>query len=292
MTKYHSHRPMIVQQPPCPPRVRVRHSHCPGSIPTRPHMPIPRPSLPTPLPRPGPIYFHHIRKTGGTSLIMSFLAREGDPQHLYGQLCRSPSTFNGKLIRGWDRFPSPDTYFGWSHEPVWRVEIQEGAFTITIFRDPVMRLKSHYRQVLLYDGLGRVGMPISVEEWDWLGRDLEEFAGRVPRKHQQRQLYMFSPNFDVEQASERAESLSCCLHLSDFSRGVVKLGQLLKMNLKTYHIPTIAGHSALKQTVGARIQSESTPEVEEALRDLLRPEYELLEELSKVWKWKNWRKSI
>lgn len=251
-----------------------------------------RPPQPYHTHRPRPIYFHHIRKTGGRSLIFSLLAQEGDPQHLYGRLCYGPLTANDSLIQGWDPSPSPDARFAWSHAPAWDVETQKGAFTITIFRDPVARIKSHYRQVLLYDGMGRDGMPISVGEFDWLGQDLLGFAGRVPREQQQRQLYMFSPNFDVEQAAECARSLSCCLHLSDLNRGMVKLGQLLKMSLKTYHVPNLSGHLDLQQTVGARIQSESTPEVEETLRDLLQPEYELLEELSKTCGWEKWREPV
>jgi hypothetical protein len=181
------------------------------------------------------IYLYHIRRTGGRSLIFSILSQEGDPGDLYGQLCVSSQTINNKLIQGWERNPVENAYFAWSHEPMWKVTVPKDTFTITILRDPMERLVSHYRLLLIYKEMGYVNH-LPGYEWKWLGRDLLEFSNNIALEHLQRQLYMFSQDFDIEQATERIKTLSYFFYLDNYTKALKGLGQMLGMGLREYRI--------------------------------------------------------
>jgi hypothetical protein len=227
------------------------------------------------------IYLYHTRKTGGRSLIFAFLAQTGgDPASLYAQLCRAYATFGGRLFRGWDAAPPPETYFAWSHEPAWWVTLPDGAFTVTIFRDPIKRLASHYRMLLLYQAFDQRQM-VPKYEWAWLGDDLYDFALRMPVEHRLRQLYMFSERLDVGEAVERVGGVSFWFRLEDYDAGLAGLGQRLGAELESFRVddPNCPGHP-----LGAAVEARIAGELRAArgkLRRLLAPEYEVRARLGK-----------
>ncbi|MBU0846871.1 sulfotransferase family 2 domain-containing protein [Patescibacteria group bacterium] len=224
------------------------------------------------------IYLHHIRKTGGRSLIFSFLGLVGDAWKGWCLSTRSPALISGKLFQGWQPRPAKDAYLAWSHEPAWEVRIPRDTFTITILRGPTMRLVSHYRMLLVMQHLGETRFDKT--EMTWMGQDILEFAERMPREHLQRQLYMFSPQYSVGEAAERIRSLSFYFRLEEYTSKLAELGQLLGLDLKEHHV---TGRSKVDAVVAKgiedRIRSELTVETKQSLRDLLEPEYELLSAL-------------
>jgi hypothetical protein len=79
-----------------------------------------------------------------------FLSLSGcNPASLYNQLAtaRGYRLLNGGMIYvGWDvdRINKGNYFYGFSHIPLHKLDLPEGTFTITCFRDPVKRVVSHY----------------------------------------------------------------------------------------------------------------------------------------------------
>lgn len=141
-----------------------------------------------------------------------------------------------------------------------------------------MRLVSHYRMLLVMQHRGDTRFDET--EMKWMGKDILELAEKMPHEHLQRQLYMFSRQYSVDEAAKRIRALSFYFRLEEYASGLVELGQLLGVELKQHHV---TGRQEIgKETaraIEARIQGELTTETKEALRVLLAPEYELLDAL-------------
>jgi len=99
------------------------------------------------------IYHFHIRKTGGSSLDSAFLALGGPALGTIAERAK----FDENLVEGNGlRFvhhdlgliAGGDYFFASSHEPIFRVELPPGTFTVTILRDPVKRAVSYLRYLL------------------------------------------------------------------------------------------------------------------------------------------------
>jgi len=215
------------------------------------------------------IYLVHIRKTGGTSLINMFLSLSGeDSASLYNQLANIPDhrlLCNGKVYVGWNvRYINRGNYFyGFSHTPLHKLDLPKGTFTITCFRDPIKRVVSHYN--MLMDFLvNKIDHPCMATEGKWLGENFDDFLQRIPREHLLNQLYMFSENYDIDEAVVRAEQLSHYFFTDHFSEGIVELNKKTGLNLKPIHLR--------KERHSARISEGSVAK----LRGMLEKEYRFL----------------
>jgi hypothetical protein len=103
--------------------------------------------------KPERIYHFHIRKTGGSSLDSAFLALGGSELGTIAERAK----FDENLVEGnglkfvqhdIDRIAAGDYFFASSHEPIFRLRIPPGTFTLTILRDPVARAVSYLRYLL------------------------------------------------------------------------------------------------------------------------------------------------
>ena len=102
-------------------------------------------------------YLYHIRKTGGTSfnkMMLDYLSNS-DPDS-YKQLLNSEKhTYDfakGRVV-GWNKkqLETGDYSYGFSHIPFHELKLKtEDFFTISIFRDPVSRVVSHYKMLMEY----------------------------------------------------------------------------------------------------------------------------------------------
>jgi len=221
------------------------------------------------------IYLVHIRKTGGTSLNNMFLSLSGeDSESLYGRLGQTADhriVCGNKVYVGWNvRYINEGNYFyAFSHQPLHALNLPDGTFTVTCFRDPVQRLISHYNMLMDYQA-NKINHPCMEIEGKWLGNSFNEFLQRIPEEHLCNQLYMFSARFDINEAVERVASLSHCIFTEYFESGIEGLNSKTGLNLKAMHIR--------KSTYKAPIPEDGM----DKLRKMLDREYIFLERIRKM----------
>lgn len=218
------------------------------------------------------IYLVHIRKTGGTSLNDMFLSLSGqDSAALYRQLAETPDhrlLVNGLIYVGWNvrHINRGNYYYGFSHEPLHKLDLPARTFTLSCFRDPVKRVVSHYNMLMDYR-VNNIDHPCMAVEGKWLGDSFDEFLRRVPRQHLQNQLYMFSGRYDVDEALDNVRRLSCCFFTEEFADGVRELNRRTGLNLEPKHIRRAGFHAEIPAAGLAR------------LGEMLREEYRFLEQV-------------
>ena len=218
------------------------------------------------------IYLIHIRKTGGTSLNNMFLALAGgDSQVLYRQLATLPShrlLRNGLIFVGWDvgHINRGNYFYGFSHTPLHELNLPDGTFTITCFRDPVERVLSHYNMLLGYRRTG-TNHPCMALEGGWLGENFDHFLQRIPREHLLNQLYMFSRRFDIAEAQANVRRLSLSFFSDGFNGGVMEINRRTGVHLMPIHVRRAESHAPISAT---QLQS---------LRDMLAAEYTFLDQV-------------
>ena len=220
----------------------------------------------------GRIYHYHIRKTGGTSLNHIFLSLgDAKTEPLYRSLVQSFDNRlfkNKKVFVGWSRklIEKGHYFYAFSHTPMHKLRLPKDTFTITILRNPVDRVISHYNMLLEYIG-GTEKHPTLQKEKEWFRNDFTEFLRRIPKKHLFRQLYMFSRSFDVDEAFENIIGLSHFFFTENFPKGISVLSKKLNMELKAVHIR--------KTRKRARLSRKELG----VLRDILEPEISLYKRL-------------
>lgn len=187
------------------------------------------------------IYFVHIRKAGGTSLNHMFLSLSGvDPVYLYSQLSKNLNhriVSNGKIYVGWNirNINRGNYFYGYSHTPLHKLDLPEGTFTISCFRDPVKRVISHYNMLMDYY-VNKIDHPCMRIEGKWLGNDFSDFLQRIPRKHLLNQLYMFSSYYNIDEAVSRVKNLSHYLFTEKFKEGIDELNKKIGLSLEPLHL--------------------------------------------------------
>ena len=219
------------------------------------------------------IYHYHVRKAGGTSLNFMFLSLGGeDGKSVYRKLTKAFDfryIYKTKVFVAWNKImlERQDYFYGFSHIPAHKINLPKDTFTITIIRDPVRRLLSHYRMLIEFKEK-KSSHPGFLEEQGWLTGGFFGFAKRMPREHLLRQLYMFSSNYNVHEAFEKITNCGHFLITEEFKEGVKELNNKLGLTLKPIHV---------RKSNKKEQQKIETSEVEE----ILKPEIELYEKLKK-----------
>jgi hypothetical protein len=219
------------------------------------------------------VYFFHIRKCAGTSLISGLLSSTGaDGSAAYARLGGSTQGWielDGRIIVGWHRHLINEGFyqFGFSHRPAHELNLPANTFTVTVLRDPVARVISHYRMLRYFQAHTPNDYAYQMEG-PWLGNGLADFLGNLPREHLLRQLYMFSPTFDVAEAAERIKSIDHVMHVERFADGIGTLGARLGVEIRQVHEKRYD------------FDLEITDAERRQLTELLAPEYELLAKVS------------
>lgn len=215
------------------------------------------------------IYHYHIRKTAGTSLNSAFLSLidaglKDIAQRHY--LIRNKFIFvqhkKSLIERG-------SYFFANSHLPAHKLNIPPDTFTITILRDPLERLISHYSHLLWvrdHPQATRLEPAASRlrRELQRSGSSFGEFVARMPRSLLLNQLFMFSDTFSVAEAAERIAGCSYVGSTAHFAADIDELAH-------TLHLPL---QLTWERRFGARV---TPPAADLAIaRELLQPEYDLL----------------
>ncbi len=219
------------------------------------------------------IYLHHIRKTAGTSLYLSFLALGGeDPMEVWRRITTSPLprtvsggyafTANHRMLLAEGAY-----FFGRSHRTASRQPLPTRTFTVTVLRDPIDRVRSYFDYLIEGDDPNAPGR---VTDWErrmaWDGFDA--FLDRIPPEHLLSQVAMFSERFDVSEATDRIAACSSVFFTEDFAQGLGGLAQRLDLPLEVRRARVAGARTVL--TDGQR----------ERLRSRVEPEYELLRRLA------------
>lgn len=220
------------------------------------------------------IYLYHIRKTAGTSLVRSFLALGGeDPSAVERRISSSllSRTRSGHYVVtcGRGTLQQGDYFFGWSHMAGHRLRLPRRTFTIALLRDPVARVLSYYRYLLAGDAIqDHMAWRVQEDERALAGESFSDFLKNIPNELLLNQLYMFSPRFDVSEATERILECSAIMMTEAYDRDLHNLASTLGLELEYRR---------------ERITTLTKTPIEEkqmaTLRDRVAIEYELLEKL-------------
>ena len=219
------------------------------------------------------VYCHHIRKTAGTSLMMSFLSLGGeDPMEVW---TRINALRLGRTTSGPYAFASihrkvlaEGAYlFGRAHRPAEEQPLAPGTFTVTVLRDPVARVRSYYDYLRVGDAIDSPGQ-VAPKERQLAAAGFDAFLDQVPDRHLLTQLHTFSTRLDVGQAAERIAACSAVFATEGFGRGLAELGQRLELPLEVHRARVTGGRTELTQSQLDR------------LREMLEPEYALLRQLA------------
>jgi hypothetical protein len=221
------------------------------------------------------IYCHHVRKTAGTSLHLSFMALGGeDPLNVYRRMVatRLHRTISGdySFAAFHRRVLADGAYFyGRSHAPVGRQFLPPRTFTVTVLRDPVERAHSYFDYLVAGDDPTMPGRPVGKRERAVARDGFDAFLERVAPEHLLAQLTMFSERFDVAEAEARIADCSYVFFTEHYVAGLSTLAERLHLPLAV-HRARVTGH-----------RSSLTDRQTERLRTKLEPEYELLRRLEK-----------
>ena len=218
------------------------------------------------------VYHIHIRKTAGTSINRIFMrASGGDENLIYGKVASSlihTTTVNNYKFTGYcPRSINRGNYFyAYSHMPYWKLKLPKYTFRFTCFRDPIQRLLSHYKMLIDLRDSGKFHPSMAVEG-KWLGRNIHDFIDNIPKHHLLNQLYMFSPEFNVFEASEAIGGLDQILFTESLFDDISRLSNNLGLEL---------GYMHYRKTKDRTFNSS----VINRLRDMLDLEYKLLDFLA------------
>ena len=223
-------------------------------------------------PRPRRVFFFHVRKTAGTSLAKAYETLGGE----------SADAVQKRLSRlGLSAWSGPYHYvhkgdsvilrlspysFGWSHIPAWKFRVAPDTFTVTILRDPIARVISLYNY--LANPTVEQGEQFQAKAFarDLAAGGLEAFVRDAPRPFLLNQLFMFSESLDPAEAAERIRALSMWFFTESYPTGAQELGAALGVEL-----PVRADRA------GNTKRNQPDDAVRAVLKDVLQPEYELLE---------------
>ena len=218
-----------------------------------------------------PVYHIHIRKTGGTTINFAFLTLSGRPDTtvFYEQMAEKENhrtISNGRVFVGWNAGLINEGWFtfGFSHIPMHRLDLQRDVFLITCLRDPAERVLSHYAMLRHYQSHG-VDHPCMKTEGPWFGNSFDHFLDHMPKEHLMNQLYMFSADYNVEEAVTRLRSLDKVLYTQNLNHQLKDLGRQLGHELPISNQKTFNIRPTFEEEQRAR------------LREMLDPEYQMLE---------------
>lgn len=184
-----------------------------------------------------PIYHYHVRKTAGTSINFSFIKTifDMDPIWVYNQLSANfihRFKIKNKSVVGWDNqlIRNSKYNFGFSHSPFHELNLSTDLYTFTCLRDPAKRVISHYNMLRYYRD-NNIQHPCMKEEGKWVENGFKDFLEQVPAHHFLNQLFMFSKNFNVQEAVNNLSTLNRILFQENLNNDIEHFSQELGVTL-------------------------------------------------------------
>jgi hypothetical protein len=216
------------------------------------------------------VYHVHIRKSAGTSINSAFWGVAGLNLK---QVKRWPLLLKNDYIfvRNNKEFIEDGRYFyGNSHIPFWSLRIPKNTFTFCMLRDPYERLLSLYRYYKWVADLNpqkALGEEpyynTLIKQIHWLGDSFSDFIDNLPNKHLQNQLFMFSENFNHEEAFININKLNKIYFQNNFEEAINDLKLITGLELSVRK----------ERSFGKKIELEITAVEEQKAKDKLADEY-------------------
>ena len=223
------------------------------------------------------VYFHHIRRTGGTSLNQSFFALyRRHPELVSAALRRSKSktvVTAGTRFVGANReaLQEGNYFYGFSHIPSYELVLPPRTFTMTLLRDPLERIVSHYRMVVDYSARSLTRPWLHLER-GWLGQSIADFASNMPPSRFMAQLHTFSRSSSIDEAVQAITECDFILFNEDYYSDLQILKNRLGLGLNMHHSHAANYKIDLDQTDIKRV------------RKMLAPEYALLDRVRNIYR--------
>ncbi|WP_370276578.1 hypothetical protein [Roseovarius indicus] len=187
-----------------------------------------------------PIYLAHIRKTGGTSLNFSFFALASpDPESIWMKMREDGSEIVDEgdyrfVTRNKGHIEAGQYSYAHSHIPFHELDLRENVFTVCALRDPVDRIRSHYRMVGSYLVSGVQKKWLEVER-NWMGDGVVDFCRNMPKERREAQLRCFSKDGNIQEAVEAATNVDHLFDFHRFGKSMNSLSQKLGVKLEIFH---------------------------------------------------------
>lgn len=222
-------------------------------------------------------YLYHIRKTGGRSIIHSFLALvANDPEIFYERLAKQPGhrlKKDNKIFIGWDTstLKRGDFFFAFSHAPIHSFSLPRQAYSITCLRNPLARLMSYYNYLIDIKQAIKENpkhVHANMPDLAWAHDNQVQFLKDAPKQHLINQLFMFSKRMRPKEAANNISRIGLVLQTEDMLVGIKKLAQLTRLKLQPLHFGA------------TKTKREFSDEFLDEAERILRPEFNLMQRLT------------
>jgi hypothetical protein len=122
-----------------------------------------------------------------------------------------------------------------------------------------------------YHELPRNNPQSRANEIAYLGNSFNDYLDRMPKELRLRQLHTFSRKLDSEEALGRIEKMSFIYFLETFNEDMLQLFNILGLSKPNFH-----------HDMQSKYEFTPTKDERSRLRELLEPEYQLLEQVRKI----------
>lgn len=217
------------------------------------------------------IYFHHLPKTGGTSLNFGFISHFASterPSIVYENIASHEAhkiEKNGNVIVGWNTtlLNSKNYTYGFSHRAAHELNLPSRTLTISIFRDPLDRVVSYYNMLRHYK---ENDIQHPVMRHNWAGLEFDAFIETIPKSHLLRQLYHYSKSYNPYLAATYINfTINIKFNTKNFPTGVQLIKKSTGIDLHPY------------REKNYKYSEKIAPKLLKKTREILSPEYKMME---------------
>jgi hypothetical protein len=218
------------------------------------------------------IYHLHVPKTAGTTINFAFLSNaDTKTDQFYDSISKKHNhriIKNGKVYVGWNvkLINEGNFSYAFSHKPLHELNLSNNTFKFTCLRDPCNRIISYYNMFKYFE-INNINHPSMNIFGKLLGNDFNDFIFALPKEFLLNQIYMFSKEYNINEAHDNLLNLDQIIFTETLMEGLKLLESKVGWNLPISNQKNFG----FKELI--------TPYQLNRLREILNPEYELMESL-------------